>query len=491
MLGEGNTVPEGAKGRGISDPGQWVTAEACGTQQSREHRVGRASILPVLYLLLTAFAACGCALTGSATDPRAHRKPVPVNKAAPAVTGLAFRHDRLFTTNGKWNNRPTRYAYQWEDCDSSGASCVKATGPGNSCSNSGKGCSYIVAASDEGHTLRVTVTARNIGGSSSPVSSRVVPSRGTVPGAGAIIIESFNGRYDLGRDGCTAGTGWCLSPPPPATWKSTSFIADGTGNKALQVSTCAFDDWSNSIPICSNGQSAGNTRPFGTQAGTYLLCAQFSQGGTKMQCPFNDTESGSASSGQDAWYRVRIKFPTGYRPSPNGYNWLIEPFDNQICRGCHSPALGVETDSVKGACSGSPAVCTVPGPRPALRVQYSGGPTSNPQIHSSDARANSLRRNVWYDIVMHMKYSTTAGAVQWWTNTGSGWKRMGNVTGVPTMYYTGVRSPDCTLAGNSCAAFKSFNVELYHEWATWSQAVYFEDLVAGPSAASVGEPALG
>jgi hypothetical protein len=183
-------------------------------------------------------------------------------------------------------------------------------------------------------------------------------------------------------------------------------------------------------------------------------------------------------------------------PSPNGYNWLFEPFDNQICPNCHSPALGVNTDGGV-TCAGVSPNTSVPvcqssqqGTNPALMLQYSGSSTSNPQINAAYMPANSLQRGVWYDIVIHMTYSTTSGAVQWWINTGSGWVPEANISGVPTMYYTGSSSPDCTVPGNSCASFTNLDLELYHYWQTWSQSVYFEDVVTGPTAASVGEPQL-
>ena len=74
------------------------------------------------------------------------------------------------TTNGTWSNSPTSYAYQWQDCNSSGESCANISGATSS--------SYTPVAGDVGHTLVVRVTATNAGGSATATSaarSVVVP----------------------------------------------------------------------------------------------------------------------------------------------------------------------------------------------------------------------------------------------------------------------------------------------------------------------------
>ena len=89
-----------------------------------------------------------------------------------------------------------------------------------------------------------------------------------------------------------------------------------------------------------------------------------------------------------------------------------------------------------------------------------------------------------------MKVSTTSGVVQFWINTGSGWTQEWNISDVPTAYYKGSSSPDCTAASNSCQAITNEDVEIYSHWLTWSNSVHYQGLVTGPSAASIGEPGL-
>jgi PKD domain len=87
---------------------------------------------------------------------------VPTNSSPPVINGTATEGQSLTATTGAWTESPASYAYQWQDCNSSGAGCVNVTGATSS--------SHTLTASDVGHTMRVVVTATNTGGST-PASS--------------------------------------------------------------------------------------------------------------------------------------------------------------------------------------------------------------------------------------------------------------------------------------------------------------------------------
>ena len=89
--------------------------------------------------------------------------PAPTNMALPAISGTPAEGKVLSTTNGSWSGSPTSYAHQWQDCDKSGANCASVNGA--------TGASYTLGASDDGHMMRVMVTASNQGGSSSASSA--------------------------------------------------------------------------------------------------------------------------------------------------------------------------------------------------------------------------------------------------------------------------------------------------------------------------------
>jgi hypothetical protein len=86
----------------------------------------------------------------------------PANTSPPVVSGTTVEGQVLRSSAGNWSGSPT-YAYQWQDCNSSGKSCANISGATTS--------KRTLATSDVGHTLRVMVTATNSGGTTSMGSS--------------------------------------------------------------------------------------------------------------------------------------------------------------------------------------------------------------------------------------------------------------------------------------------------------------------------------
>ena len=116
-------------------------------------------------------------LTGSPPPPPSP----PANTALPVVSGSAQQGQRLTASNGSWTNSPTAFAYQWQDCDSSGANCSSIAGATTS--------SYMLASGDVGHTIRVVVIASNAGGQGAATSGQtatVTASAATPPGNTAV-----------------------------------------------------------------------------------------------------------------------------------------------------------------------------------------------------------------------------------------------------------------------------------------------------------------
>lgn len=104
----------------------------------------------------------------------------PVATAAPTISGTAQEGQELSTTNGTWNNSPTSYAYAWSRCDASGGSCAPIA--------TATAATDTAVSADVGHTLRVTVTAKNTEGSgtatsapSAVVSDKTAPTPTTAP----------------------------------------------------------------------------------------------------------------------------------------------------------------------------------------------------------------------------------------------------------------------------------------------------------------------
>ena len=78
----------------------------------------------------------------------------PVFKTAPTVTGKAQVGEALVAKVGTFTGGiPTKFAFQWQSCDKTGANCTNISGATSE--------SYGVRSADVDHTLRVQVTASN------------------------------------------------------------------------------------------------------------------------------------------------------------------------------------------------------------------------------------------------------------------------------------------------------------------------------------------
>ncbi|MGA7705362.1 MAG: hypothetical protein WB998_10760 [Solirubrobacteraceae bacterium] len=91
------------------------------------------------------------------------KEVAPHNSVVPSVGGALTVGDVLSATKGTWSGNPTSYAYQWQDCNGSGASCSNIA--------SATASAYTLKTSDVGHTMRVVVTATNAGGSTPATSA--------------------------------------------------------------------------------------------------------------------------------------------------------------------------------------------------------------------------------------------------------------------------------------------------------------------------------
>ena len=111
---------------------------------------------------------------------------LPVNTAAPTISGTAQAGQQLTASTGSWRHVPTSYSYLWTRCDQNGASCA-STGIATS--------TYALGSGDVGHTLRVAVTASNQAGSSSATSAAtatVAPAPPTTFGTTTVGANAYS-----------------------------------------------------------------------------------------------------------------------------------------------------------------------------------------------------------------------------------------------------------------------------------------------------------
>ena len=111
----------------------------------------------------------------------------PSNTSQPSISGTAMQGQTLTESHGTWDSNPTSFAYQWQDCDSSGSGCANIAGA--------SGQTYTLTASDVGHKVVVVETATNSTGST-PASSAAtavvvvpVPSNTAPPTISGVLLE--------------------------------------------------------------------------------------------------------------------------------------------------------------------------------------------------------------------------------------------------------------------------------------------------------------
>jgi hypothetical protein len=100
----------------------------------------------------------------------------PANTVAPIVSGTTTQAQTLTVSDGTWvGSLPITYSYTWTRCDTAGNNCSTIDGATTH--------SYLLGATDVGHTIRATVTATNSAGANHVQTAAVGPiaSNSTLP----------------------------------------------------------------------------------------------------------------------------------------------------------------------------------------------------------------------------------------------------------------------------------------------------------------------
>jgi len=90
-------------------------------------------------------------------------KASPVSSATPTISGTVKVGETLTADPGTWTGGASGFTYQWQRCDAQGSACVSI--------QDATAKAYGVRTADVGNTLRVVVTATNLGGTTNAVSS--------------------------------------------------------------------------------------------------------------------------------------------------------------------------------------------------------------------------------------------------------------------------------------------------------------------------------
>ena len=195
--------------------------------------------------------------------------PAPTNTAMPAISGTPAEGQVLSTTNGAWTSDPTSYTYQWRDCSSSGHSCTNVSGA--------TAPTFRLTASDVKHTVRVMVTAANVGGSasmSSPATSAVTTPPPAAPANTA--LPTIAGTATEGQTLSATNGAW-EGNPTSYTYQWQDCDTSATNCTAIAGATTAThklttSDVENTIRVVVTATNAGGATP-ATSAATTVVAA--------------------------------------------------------------------------------------------------------------------------------------------------------------------------------------------------------------------------
>ena len=130
--------------------------------------------------------------------------PAPQNTSPPLISGRANQQGTLTESHGSWTNNPTRFRYEWEDCDTSGNSCSVIAGATKP--------KLTLTSVDVGHTIRVEEIAINPSGASSPASSAATRVVLPLHRPSNIVRPSISGNVTQGQTLAETHASWTDSP---------------------------------------------------------------------------------------------------------------------------------------------------------------------------------------------------------------------------------------------------------------------------------------
>ena len=138
------------------------------------------------------------------------------------MTGTAAVNQTLTTTHGTWSDGPTGYSIQWQRCSAAGAACVNVSGA--------TAATYKLTSVDAGHTLRSTVTARNVNGVSQATNSGLTAA--VVGSPVATKPPKISGKAKIGRKLSASKGTWT---GPPQTYRLQWLRCNGSGSSCHTI----------------------------------------------------------------------------------------------------------------------------------------------------------------------------------------------------------------------------------------------------------------
>ena len=373
-------------------------------------------------MVVTGTNAGGSAPASSAQTSVVQTMPAPSNTAVPAISGTTTQGQTLTASNGSWTGSPTSYGYQWQDCNTSGASCSNISGATSS--------NHTLTSNEVGDTLRVVVGATNPGGSTPATSSQtaVVQAPAVQPPTNT-TLPAVSGTTTQGQT-LSAGNGsWTGSPTSYGyQWQDCNTSGASCSNISGATSSSyalTSNDVGDTLRVVVTAASPGGSTP-ATSAQTAVVQAPAVQAPTNTALPAitgTTTQGQSLTASKGTW----TGNPTGY-----SYQW----------RDCN--ASGSACSNVAGATSSSYTLTsndvgdTL---RVAVTATNAGGSTAatSSQTAVAQAPAQSAPTNTGAPTI-----SGTATQGQTLTAAKGTW------TSSPTSYAYQWR--DCDTSGANCTS---------------------------------------
>jgi hypothetical protein len=414
---------------------------------------GRVPIITVL----AALAAIVIASAGAGRQDAPGQSP-PTVLTLPSIGGTYREGQTLSADPGAWGGPERNYAFQWVRCDTTGSYCAPII--------AGTGQHHLIIAADVGSSLRIVVTATNKNGST------VATSEPTPVIAPSLTIKSISTT--------SIPTTTTTTPTTNTTTTTTTAATTTTASTTSSQPYFSEDFEKGYTSMCV---SAGGSPP----GYVNWPASGFSGNGVELVDPVATNNAGQsiavhmdcnptlyaaahATTGNDTWYRVKLRFPANYQPPAVwSYNWLVEWHnDDHTAVGFNNNALSMGMEVLTDGPEGY-----YPGNNPRLAFRLAGGSSTSPTYITRQMPSNSLLRDHWYDLLFHFIWSPSAsiGKFEWWVDG-----RLIDSENFPTIY----SNPDGTLGRNG------FGLYNYHPGLSWETRVHFDELRIGPDRASVG-----
>ena len=289
-------------GNPTSDAYQWQRcSSSCSSisgATSSSYTLQAADVGDTIDVIVTAINTGGSTPATSAETATVSLPPPPSNTGLPVISGTAQQGSMMTTSNGTWTGNPTSYGYQWQDCNSAGASCTNISGATSS--------AYTLAGSDVGSTVRSVVDACNTTncGSADSAASNMVAASGGSGGSGgsaptnssvpAVVDSTLLNNYEE-SDVVDASAGSWTNSPTAYTYQfqDCSGISGTTGTGCTNINT----------PQCSSTTATTCSYTLGANdVGNYIVASVTATNGSGSSSP-------AASQAQGTVVASRINQP--------------------------------------------------------------------------------------------------------------------------------------------------------------------------------------